>query len=162
MDIPELTPEDLLVIKGHVDGIRQLLDEKGITKNLTKTEVGNLNIIGNKRKPAAQKALEIATLKPEILPPAFSLPDYEAKMNLITAIEGKVSYALLSLLEVVEESRFWYSDTAWDDSLKTKQYLETANRTDAGLDELLRELNEHFTRASGDEDDTDPQPPEGE
>ncbi len=159
MPIPELTPAEVIQIQEHLDGIRTILDCKDITKNLTEAEVSHLNIIGNKRKPAAQKALEIATLKPEILPPAFSLADFQAKMGLIAILEGQVSFPTKSLLEVMEESRFWYSDTAWDDSLKLKQYLETANRTDPGLDTLVNELNEHFQRAGSGEDDTEPQPP---
>lgn len=158
MAVPVLTPAEVTEIKEHLDAIRTILDNNDVSKNLTRDETSNLNIIGNKRKAAAQKALEIAQLKPEILPGGFSLADYEAKMSLIFTLEGQVSFPTKSLLEVMEESRFFYSDTAWDDSLKVKQYLETANRTDAGLDTLVNELNEHFTRASGDEDDTTPQP----
>lgn len=129
-----------------------------------KDELANLNIIGSKRKPAAQKALDIAQLKPEKMAGDFSLDDFEKGMELIFSLEGKVSYPLMSLFEVVEESRFFFSDKAWDQARKVKIYIETANRTDPGLDSMVKELSEHFKQTPADDqpDDTGPQPPVGE
>ena len=159
MAVPILTDEDIAFIQGKLKDIEDLLKDKDIIKNLTPGDTGNLNIIGNKRKPAAQKALDIAKLKPGILAGDFSLEDYEARLNLIFAMEGKIQFAILSLNEMVKESRFFISDKAWDQSGQIKIALENANRTDPGLDALVAELAEHFEKAppEGESDDTTPE-----
>lgn len=159
MAVPVLTDEDITTIQGHLTAIETLLKDKEIIKNLTPDETQNLNIIGNKRKPAAQKALDIARLKPGILAGDFSLDDYEKRLNLTFTMEGKIQFAILSLNEMVKESRFFISDKAWDQARQIKRALENANATDPGLDALVAELAEHFEKAppDGQPDDTTPE-----
>lgn len=159
MAVPILTDEEITIIQEHLTAVETLLKDKEIIKNLTPDDTQNLNIIGNKRKSAALKALDIAKLKPGILAGDFSLDDYEARLNLIFTMEGKIQFAILSLNEMVKESRFFISDKAWDQAGQIKGALENANRTDPGLDALVAELAEHFAKAppEGEPDDTTPE-----
>ncbi len=160
MAIPVLTEEDVTIIQEHVTAIETLLKDKEIIINLTPDDTQGLNIIGNRRKSAALKALDIAKLKPGILAGDFSLDDYEARLNLIFTMEGKIQFAILSLNEMLKESRFFISDKAWDQAGQIKAALENANRTDAGLDALVAELAEHFAKAPADgEPDEEPPAP---
>lgn len=159
MAVPVLTDEDIEFIQGNLNGIEERLKEKDIIKNLTPDDTQGLNIIGNKRKSAAQKALDIAKLKPGILAGDFSLDDYDARLNLIFAMEGKIQFLILSLNEMVKESRFFISDKAWDQAGQIKVALENANRTDPGLDVLVQELKEHFDRAPADGEPDEEEPP---
>ena len=112
--------------------------------NLTVKEAKELPKMGPKRIAKTQKLLDIALQNPGIIAAGFSVPAFEKDFKAAIRMKGLVRNPVLKLLEKIDETGHALGNEAYEQALKVKIYLETANRTDAGLDDLVREVNELF------------------
>ena len=125
--------------------------------NLTLKEIKELAKMGKRRQAIVQKLLDIALQHPQILPGSFSTPKFQRDFKAAIRMKGVVRNPVLSLLEKIDETGIALGNEAYEQALKVKGYLELANRTDAGLDELAKEVQEMFEQVKED-DQPQPQP----
>src|SRR3990172_7228716 len=118
--------------------------------NLTIKEIKELAKMGKRRLAITQKLLDIALQNPAILPSGFSAADFQRDFNAAVRMKGVVRNPVVKLLEKIEETGHALGNEAYEQALKVKIYLEAANRTDAGLDQLVAEVQEMFAQVEQD------------
>ena len=140
IEITEANLTALATKVAEIEAIFPFLD------NFTILEIKKIICMGDIRIAQAQKLLDIALQHPKIIPPDFSVSDFESEMKAFIQTRGLMRIPVFSLLEKIDKAGKIIGNGAFTKALKVKELLEVANRDNPGYDQLMREVNEMFAR----------------
>lgn len=152
---PTLTQEDVLFMENIK---KQITDRYSWLINLTKDKRQSIPKMGNRRYPAAQKALQIGQQNSQHIPGSFSMDDFTNNFQ-NSSIFAQMLLPLKQATEMIDDTRLDGNHKTWKQALKVKDLMENANRDNAGLDDVVDELNEFFKHTDKEEEDTTPTTP---
>lgn len=116
----------------------------------------NKPTIGQKREPIARRIIEIGKQNAEHLPNSFDMTEVE-KDFILTLDLLEVIRPFVQLVEKMHETRIAVGAEAYLSVRAIRGHLRTANLTNPGLDEVMKEINELFARLEDTKED-DEQP----
>jgi hypothetical protein len=138
-----LLPADRDAAAGAVQTIH---DKLPFLLSLTNEERTHLPKFGPRSVDFVNKALEVSSQNPQVLPGLFNLAEWRKDVELLTAIDS-VYVALKPLMDKIEDTRSEVGAEAYASALVAYGYLQQAN-LDGSLKSLLDDLGQRFARKS--------------
>jgi hypothetical protein len=129
-----------------MDAINTIRTKLPFLLDLSKEERHALPKMGDKSRAFVQRALEIATQNPNILPRSFDIEEMRRDVELANALQP-VMVALSQLQELVDDTSLQVGSEAYTAALMVYQYARAAGQG-AALDGLLDDLGQRFARKS--------------
>ncbi len=112
--------------------------------------------IGKRRRDFVEQIVDIANDHPEILPPAFDLPEFKKDVALEKDLDDILTWAS-RVRKQIDDTHLMAGREAYQQALKIYKYLQAAE----GLDELKQKIGEYFGKAREEEaEEGDAQPEE--
>jgi len=119
--------------------------------NLTIDERRRLIKIGNNRYTFVKRFIQIAENNASEFPVSFNLAGLKKDFELFDDLKDLI-IPMVQDLEKLTDTQKAVGNEALTKALQGKQMLEAANRTNAGLDDVVAELREFFDRTPQDDE----------
>lgn len=139
-----LSQQDIDAILGAIKLIKEKLP---FLINLTADERRALNKPGDRSRNFIDKALEVATQNPDILPRLFSAEEMKKDIELSQKLQP-ILLALSQLQEVVDNTVAVVNSEAYASALAVYNYAKAAGKA-AALQDTLDELGKRFAKKPG-------------
>lgn len=136
-----LLQADIDAILGAIKLIKEKLP---FLINLTSDERRALNKPGDRSRNFIDKALEVATQNPDILPKLFSVEEMKKDIELSQKLQP-ILLALSQLQEIVDNTVATVNSEAYASALSVYNYAKAAGKA-AALQDTLDELGKRFSR----------------
>jgi len=130
--------------------VSDILSKLPFVVNLTIDERRSLSKLGTRRFAFVQKVLQHTKDNPAVFPSYFNVAEFEKDFNLYVDLL-EISAVLKQLLEKVEDTRIAVGSEAFASALQSKELFESANRNEAGLDAIVAEIADFFSRSTSDD-----------
>lgn len=115
----------------------------------------NAPTIGQKREPIARRIIEIGKQNSQHLPPSFNMnaveSDFALTLRLLEVIRLRVP-----LGEKLHETRIGVGAETYKAVRQIRDHLRTANLTEPGLDDIVKEIDELYEQLKNTEEDESP------
>lgn len=108
--------------------------------------------IGQKREPIARRLIEIGKQQQEHLPGSFNMDEVESDFSLTLSLL-EVFRLAVPMMEKLHETRIAVGAETYKAVRQIRDHLRTANLTEPGLDDVVKEINELFKQLENTEED---------
>lgn len=129
-----------------LNAIKSIKEKLPFLVNLTVDERRALNKPGDRSRNFIDKAMEVATQNPDILPRLFNVEEMRKDIELSQRLQP-ILLALSQLQEVVDSTAAVINSEAYAAALSVYGYAKAAGKA-AALQDTLDELSKRFSRKS--------------
>jgi uncharacterized protein with von Willebrand factor type A (vWA) domain len=150
-----LSAADKATIKQKVQDILALLP---FIINLTLEERKALPKMGNHRYTFVKRLIQAVKENSAHIPASYDIAALEQDFSGYDDI-NEVRIPVIQLLEKMDDTMRAAGAEAYLKALQGKELLEAANRTESGMDNIMKELQEFFDHAQQEEEQTGGEPP---
>ncbi len=127
-----------------LEAIKLIKEKLPFLINLTSDERRALNKPGDRSRNFIDKALEVATQNPDILPKLFSVEEMKKDIELSHKLQP-ILLALSQLQEIVDNTVATVNSEAYASALSVYNYAKAAGKA-AALQDTLDELGKRFAK----------------